>query len=154
GHLAAYSSMPIDASGLSVQAYIDRLQAAIVSVLAEFDLSGTTRPDLPGIFSGNARIATVGIAVSRWIAYHGLTLNVGPDLELFEVLDEPGIGRAPLRHTSMESRRQRRTPMSKVRESLVRRIEDAFGLERHHFYSQHPHLRRKAVSHDYAPSSG
>src|SRR5262249_57385368 len=138
GHLAAYSSMPIDASGLSVQAYIDRLQAAIVSVLAEFDLSGTTRPDLPGIFSGNARIATIGIAVSRWIAYHGLTLNVGPYLEMFEVLEEPGIGPSPLRQTSMESRRQRATPMSKVRESLIRKVEESFGLQRHHLYTDHP----------------
>jgi lipoyl(octanoyl) transferase len=154
GQLAAYLVMPIDACGLSVQAYIDRLQAAIVSVLAEFDLSGTTRPDLPGIFSGNARIATIGIAVSRWIAYHGLTLNVGPYLELLEVLDEPGIGQSPLRQTSMESRRQRATPMSKVRESLIRKVEEAFGLQRHHLYTDHPQIRRKVLTHVYAPSPG
>ena len=154
GQLAAYLMMPLDVCGLSVQAYVDQLHAAIVSVLAEFDLSGETRPGLPGIFSGNARIATIGIAVSRWIAYHGLTLNVGPYLELFEVLDEPGIGQSPLRQTSMESRRQRATPMSKVRESLIRKVEESFGLQRHHLYTDHPQIRRKVLTHVYAPSPG
>ena len=89
-------------------------------VLEEFDLTADVRADLPGVFSGPARIATVGVAVSRSIAYHGLTLNVGPFLELFDVLEEPGIGNVPLRNTSMEARRQRHTAMSKVREALIR----------------------------------
>jgi lipoyl(octanoyl) transferase len=123
-------------------------------ILGEFDLSGTLRPDLPGVFSGQARIATVGVAVNRWIAYHGLTLNVGPYLGLFDVLDEPGIGNLPLRYTSMESRRQRHTAMSKVREASVRCLEHVFGLERHHVYTHHPLIRRRVVSHVFAPSPG
>ena len=107
GQLAAYLLMPLEACGLTLQAYVDRLHDTIEQVLTEFDLTGATRPDVPGVFSGTARIATVGIAVNRWIAYHGLTLNVGPYLELFDLLDEPGIGRSALRQTSMESRRQR-----------------------------------------------
>jgi lipoyl(octanoyl) transferase len=154
GQLAAYLTLPLDVLGLKLQVYLDRLHAAILGVLQEFDLSGTIRPDVMGVFSGSARIATVGVAVNRWVAYHGLTLNVGPYLELFELLKEPGIGKTPLRQTSMESRRQRYTPMSKVRESLVRRVEDGFGLHRHHLYTHHPQIRRKVLSHVYAPSPG
>jgi lipoyl(octanoyl) transferase len=154
GQLAAYLLLPLERLGLTLQAYIDRLYLTIGEVLAEFDLAGTTRPEIPGIFSGTARIATVGIAVNRWIAYHGMTLNVGPYLELFDLLDEPGIGRASLRQTSMESRRQRATPMSKVRESLVRKVEEVFGLAHHHLYTQHPQIRRKVLTHVYAPSPG
>ena len=112
------------------------------------------RADLPGVFLGQARVASVGVAVNRWIAYHGLTLNVGPFLDLFDLLDEPGIGSAALRQTSMESRRQRCTPMAKVRESLIRHLERVLGLERHHVYTGHPLIRRKVLSHVYAPSPG
>jgi lipoyl(octanoyl) transferase len=154
GQVAAYLALPLDPFGLTVQGYLDRLHAAILGVLAEFDLAAAVRPDLPGIFSGSARIATVGIAVSRWIAYHGLTLNVGPALELFEILAEPGIGPATLRQVSMESRRQRPAPMPKVREALVRQIEQAFGLEQHHLYTHHPQIRRKILAHVYAASPG
>ena len=154
GQLAAYLALPLDTFGLSLQDYLDRLHSAILMVMKEFDLAGAVRRDLPGVFSGDMRIATVGVAVTRWIAYHGLTLNVGPYLELFDVLDEPGIGKAPLRHTSMEARRQRHTAMSKVREALVRRLEEVFGVEGHHIYTHHQMIRRKVVSHVYAPSPG
>jgi lipoyl(octanoyl) transferase len=138
GQLAAYFAIPLDTFDLSLNNYLDRLHTAIFLVLEEFDLTGSFRPGLYGVFSGHARIATVGVAVTRSIAYHGLTLNVGPYLDLFDVLEEPGIGRAPLRHTSMEAQRQRHTAMPKVREALVRRLEEVFGLERHHVYTQHP----------------
>jgi lipoyl(octanoyl) transferase len=154
GQLSAYFALPLETFGLTLSDYLDRLHTAIVMVLEEFDLTGTFRPGVPGVFSGQARIATVGVAVTRWIAYHGLTLNVGPYLELFDVLDEPGIGQAPLRYTSMEARRQRHTAMSKVREALVRRLEEVFGLERHHVYTHHPMINGKVFSHVYAPAPG
>jgi lipoyl(octanoyl) transferase len=154
GQLAAYFVLPLDSFGLTLNDYLERLHATILAVLAEFDLHGTIRADLPGVFSGSARIATVGVAVSRWIAYHGLTLNVGPYLEGFDVLEEPGIGKAPLRYTSMQARRQRYTAMSKVREALIRHLEQVFGLERHHVYTHHPLICQKVGSDVYAPSPG
>jgi lipoyl(octanoyl) transferase len=155
GQLVAYFALSLERFGLDLQRYLDALHAAVIGALGEFDLAGHTRADLPGVFLGGARVATVGVAVNRWIAYHGLTLNVGPFLEPFDlILDEPGIGGHPLRQTSMESRRQRQTPMPKVREALVHQLEGVFGLERHHVYTHHPLIRRKVFAHVYAPSPG
>ncbi len=155
GQLCVYISVPLDRLGLNVMSYVERLQQVVIDVLAEFELPGEVRPELPGVFLGYRRVASVGIAVNRWIAYHGLTLNVGPFLEPFEqILDEPGIGAYALRQTSMESRRQRPATMAKVREALIRHFEARFGLERHHLYTQHPLIRRKVLSHVYAPTPG
>ena len=154
GQLAAYLAMPLQRADLTLTAYVDRLHRVILEVLDEFDLHGNLRGDLPGVFLGQARVASVGVAVSRWIAYHGFTLNVGPYLDLYDILDEPGMEHASLRQTSMESRRQRHTSMSRVREALVRSVEVAFDLRRHHVYTQHPMIRRKVLSHAYAPSPG
>jgi lipoyl(octanoyl) transferase len=154
GQLTAYLALPLETCDLTVGDYVHGLHTAIVLVLKEFDLTGTFHPGVPGVFSGQARIATVGVAVTRWIAYHGLTLNVGPYLEMFDVLDEPGIGQAPLRYTSMEARRQRHTAMSKVREALVRRLEEVFGLKQHHVYTRHPMINGRVFSHVYAPTPG
>jgi lipoyl(octanoyl) transferase len=154
GQLAAYLIMPLDPPSLTLAGYIEKLEAAIVAVLDEFELKGSLRADQPGVFLGPARVASVGVAVSRWIAYHGFTINVGPFLDLFDLLDEPGFGPGPLRQTSMESRRQRYTSMSKVREAVIRHLEGVLGLERHHVYTRHPLIRRKVLSHVYAPSPG
>jgi lipoyl(octanoyl) transferase len=155
GQLAAYAALSLGRLGLDLKKYLDGLHATVLDVLDEFDLKGTTRADLPGVFLGNARVASVGVAVNRWVAYHGLTLNVGPFLEPFEMLlDEPGVNGHPLRQTSMESRRQRPVSASKVRETLIRRFEATFGLGRCHVYTHHPLIRRKVHAHAYAPSPG
>jgi lipoyl(octanoyl) transferase len=155
GQLAVYFALSLDRFGLDLGRYLNGLHAAVLGVLDEFDLKGTTRRDLPGVFLGGSRVATVGVAVNRWIAYHGLTLNVGPFLEPFDLLlEEPGISPHPLRQTSMESRRQRPTPMPKVREAMIRQLERVFGLEQHHVYTHHPLVRRKVFAHVYAPSPG
>lgn len=154
GQINAYLMLPLEPMGLSLQQYLENLHESIVQTLADFTLQGSTRPDTNGVFLGPSRVASVGVAVKRWIAYHGLTLNVGPYLEPFNVLREPGPGLSLIRQTSMEAQRQRPAPMPKVRESLIRHIEEAFGLERHHLYTDHPLIRKKARSHVYAQSLG
>ena len=156
GQLAGYLALPLAATGLDVRRYLDGLHRVLIGVLDEFDLDGSTHPPRSGVFLGNARVASVGVAVSRWIAYHGFTLNVSTFLEPFEAIDEPAgsPGVPTLRQTSMESRRQRPAPMAKVREAVIRRVEEVFGLERHHLYTHHPLIRRKVGSHVYAQSLG
>ena len=154
GQLVAYLALPLGPLGLDLGRYLDGLHAAILGVLEEFELSGSTRRGQAGVFLGHARVASMGVAVSRWIAYHGLTLNVGPFLALFDLIEEPGPGPFPIRQTSMEARRQRPAPMPRVREALIRQLEDVFGLERHHVYTHHPLIRRKARAHVFAQSPG
>lgn len=154
GQLNAYLALPLEPEGRNLSQFVEGLQRALIATLAEFDLKGVIRSDVPGVFLDHARVASVGVAVSRWIAYHGLTLNVGPYLSWFDLLAEPGPDRAPLRQTSMEARRQRPAPMPKVREALVRHLEGVFGLERHHVFTQHPLIRRKVRAYDYASSLG
>jgi lipoyl(octanoyl) transferase len=155
GQLVAYLVLPLDRLGLDLGAYLDGLHRAALGVLDEFDLRGTTRPESPGVYLGHARVATVGVAVNRWITSHGLTLNVGPYLEPFDVLlDEPGHGGYRLVQTSMEARRQRPAPMAKVREALVRRVEEVFALRQHHVYTDHPLIRRETRRHALAQSFG
>jgi len=142
GQLVGYLAAPLGTLGLNLQQYLVRLNQAIVDVLAEFDLAGAIRPDFSGVDSGYARIATTGVAVSRDIVYHGFTMNVGPYLDLFQLLAESADPLHPGRQTSMESRRRRPAPMPRVKEAVVRAVERAFGLEQHHFYTNHPLLRR------------
>lgn len=152
GQISAYLAIPLTPLGLDLQSYLDGLHGAIIRALDEFDLKGTRKPGWPGVFLGDARVASVGVAVSRWIAYHGLTLNVGPYLAPLGLIEEPGFDQWPLRQTSMEARRQRPAPMSRVREALVRQLESAFGLRQHHVYTNHPLIRRKIRAHVYAQS--
>ncbi|MHC5538063.1 lipoyl(octanoyl) transferase LipB, partial [Singulisphaera rosea] len=114
GQLAAYVVLSMESLRLDLKGYLDGLQNTVLRVLDEFELHGEIRAEASGVFLGSSRIATIGVAVNRWIAYHGLTLNVGAFLGPFDLIDEPGFGPFSLRQTSMEARRQRPTPMPKV----------------------------------------
>lgn len=157
GQLAIYVAFPLRSPQFDLSGYLGQLHQMMIGVLDEFDLRGTTHPDHPGVFLDSARVATIGVAVNRWIAYHGLTLNVSTFLEPFDLIREPSAlspGGVALRQTSMESRRQRPTPMSKVREAVIRHVETTLGLQRHHVYTHHPLIRRKVGTHDYVASPG
>lgn len=153
GQLVGYVVLPLERSKLDVQRFVDGLHRVLIAVLAEFDLVGTTRPDEPGVFLGQSRVGTVGVAVNRWIGYHGFTLNVSTFLEPFEWISTWSHG-ASTREASIESWRQRPAPMAKVREAVIRQVEAVFGLERHHLYTHHPLIRQKVGPHAYAPSLG
>jgi lipoyl(octanoyl) transferase len=154
GQLAGYLALPLPSFGLDLKHYVDGLHRVLLDLLPEFDLTGSTRPETSGVFLGPCRVATVGVAVGRWIAYHGFTLNVGPYLEPFRLLDDPLASSegTSIRPTSMEAWRQRPTPMPKVRESVIRHVETTFGLERNHVYTAHPLIRRKVRADVFAAS--
>ena len=145
GQLAAYLVVSVDSRGTGD--YLGVLQRVILGVLAEFDLPGILQPERPGVFVRRSRIASIGIALTRGVAHHGFTLNVGPYLAPFELLDEPGLNGRPLRQTSIEAQIQRTAPMSRVREAVVRLVESELGLERRHVYTDHSLIRRKVRPH-------
>src|SRR5579864_1944295 len=76
GQLNGYLALPLQALGLNIRDYLDGVHNALLDTLAEFDLRGLCLSDAPGVFLGQARVGSVGVAVNRWIAYYGFTLNV------------------------------------------------------------------------------
>lgn len=148
GQLNASLILSLEAVGIDLNAYLRGLHEVLIELLKDLDIrNATVDPLFPGVFVGGARVGTVGVAVKRWTAYHGLTVNVGPYLEPYSLIDEPGPGGRPLRQSSLEALRQRPAPMGRVRESLIRQVEATFGLERHHPYTSHPMIRRKVTTH-------
>jgi lipoyl(octanoyl) transferase len=154
GQLAGYMVAPLDPLRMTLAGYLAGLESGLLGLLSEFSLAGDVRADHPGIFLGFARVASVGIAVSRGIAYHGFTLNVGPWLGAFDLLNEPGPGGQALRQTSLEARRQRQAPMHRVRELVISHLAGSLGLERADVFTDHPLIRRKRTQHVHAPSLG
>lgn len=143
GQLVVYVVLPLQEFGLGLADYVSGLQKVALGVLEEFDLGRAARARGASILLGDERVGSIGVAVRRWIAYHGLTLNVGPFLAPFSLLDAPEGAIV----TSMEARRQRPVSMSRVREATIQRVEQVFGLERHVVFTSHPMLRREPMTH-------
>ena len=150
GQLVAYPILNLRHWRLSIGDYVRRLQSVVVRTLDEFLIDGETFPRRPGVWAGDAMISQIGLGVSRWVTYHGLTLNVCPDLRAFDLVaaDGPFDGRV----TSMSRDRRRAHDVAAVRESLVRHFESVFGFTRGHLYTTHPRVSRLARHPAYAGS--
>ncbi len=147
GQLAAYSIWPFRPERSEIGDYVRRLERCLVDVLDEFDVR-PTRSDESGIWTGAGQIASIGVAVSRWIGYHGMTLNVSGWKEPHRILHPEGNG--ALRVTTMEAERQRPAPMSKVRKCLVRKFVETLDVARFNLYTGHPMLRQPSRKDVYA----
>jgi lipoyl(octanoyl) transferase len=78
-----------------VRAYVDGLERWMIGTLADFGIRGETREGRVGIWvvtaAGEAKIGAIGVRVSRWVSWHGLALNVNPDLSHFSGIVPCGI---------------------------------------------------------------
>ena len=151
GQLAIYPIWPFQPSSARVRDYLSRLERCLLEVLEEFSVRAKPQADHTGLWTPAGQIAAVGISLSRWVSYHGVTLNVGGPTDRFRILHPERNG--ALRATTMEAERQRPAPMAKVRECLVRKFIETFELERSTFYSAHPMLKQRRSLHVYAASS-
>ena len=90
GQLVAYVLLDIARSHLGVQQVVQRLERAVIDLLAEFDIAAVARRDAPGVYVDGQKIAALGLRVKRGRTYHGLALNVDMDLAPFSRINPCG----------------------------------------------------------------
>jgi lipoyl(octanoyl) transferase len=78
-----------------VRCFVHGLEAWLIETLRQFDIDGQRRDGRVGIWVANgateAKIAAIGVRVSRWVTFHGVALNVNPDLSHFDGIVPCGI---------------------------------------------------------------
>jgi lipoyl(octanoyl) transferase len=99
-----YVMLDLESRGRDVRAFVGRLEAWVIAALAEFNLRAevrpgrvgvwVSRPDKPPLPDGTPRedkIAAIGVRLRRWVSYHGISINVEPDLSHFDGIVPCGI---------------------------------------------------------------
>lgn len=91
GQLIIYFLSDITRKNMNIRAFIDLIQAAIIELLAIYNISGHLKADAPGVYVDNAKICSLGLRVRHGCTYHGLSLNVDMDLEPFTRINPCGF---------------------------------------------------------------
>ena len=71
--------------------YVRALEQIIIHALADFGVAAGLVPGLTGVWVGDAKIAAIGVKISRGVAHHGFALNVNTDLTYFDHIIPCGI---------------------------------------------------------------
>ncbi len=119
GQIVGYPIVSLDAHR-DLHGYLRFLEEVLIAALADFGLAGTRRPGLTGIWLGRRKVAALGVAVRRWVAYHGFALNVDPDLAHFGGIVPCGIAAADGTVTSMAAALGRPVPLDAVKAVVAR----------------------------------
>lgn len=90
GQAVVYTLVDIARRGITVKAFVRRLEQSAIDYLAGHGVSGERKPGAPGVYVDGAKIAALGIRVTRGRAWHGLALNVDMDLSPFAAIDPCG----------------------------------------------------------------
>ena len=88
--------MTSTAAGGTSRSFVHRLEDWLIAALARLGVEGTRRADQIGVFVGDAKIASIGIRLRRWVSFHGVSLNVDPDLEHFSGIVPCGLADTPV----------------------------------------------------------
>lgn len=90
GQLVVYVLLDLRRLGLGPRELVRKLEAAVVALLAERDIKGEVRPGAPGVYVAGAKIASLGLRIRNGRSWHGLALNVAPDLSAFSGINPCG----------------------------------------------------------------
>jgi lipoyl(octanoyl) transferase len=96
GQRIAYVMLDFDRFGHDIGCHVWRLEEWIIASLARFNIKGERRGGRIGVWIAPAggredKIAAIGVRVRRWVSYHGVALNIDPDLDHFRGIVPCGI---------------------------------------------------------------
>lgn len=104
GQRVVYVVLNVGARGRDVRAFVEQLETWVIRTLAQFNVTGeirpgrvgvwVTRPEKPLLPDGSAtedKVAAIGIRLRKWVSFHGISINVEPDLSHFDGIVPCGI---------------------------------------------------------------
>ncbi len=90
GQLIAYIMINMRKHNIGVRELVSRVEQAVVDTLSTWQIAAKHDPDAPGVYVDGAKIAALGLRVSRGYSYHGVSLNVDMDLAPFTWINPCG----------------------------------------------------------------
>ncbi|TLF46084.1 lipoyl(octanoyl) transferase LipB [Halomonas urmiana] len=90
GQVVLYPLLDVRRARLGVRELVTALEQAVIALLAEHGVTAHARPDAPGVYVGEAKIASLGLRIRRGASFHGVALNVDGDLAPFSRINPCG----------------------------------------------------------------
>jgi lipoyl(octanoyl) transferase len=131
GQLVAYPIFLLREDERDLHRFLRNLEEAIARTLADFALVGVREPGKTGVWieheGGSRKLASIGVAVRKWVTLHGLALNVTTDLGRFTSINPCGFDAAVM--TSMARELGHAPDFTAVKRSLIRHAAQVFDRE-------------------------
>jgi len=123
GQIVGYPIISLDRRR-DLHAYMRFLEQVVINSVGTLGLAATRREGLTGIWLGTRKVAAIGVAVRRWVAYHGFALNVNANLAHFQGIVPCGIASNDGTVTSLQEMLGHELDLAEVKTILAREFWD------------------------------
>ncbi|WP_457626245.1 lipoyl(octanoyl) transferase LipB [Persephonella sp.] len=123
GQLIVYPVLSLKNKKVSVKNFVWTLEEIMIKTLSDFGIKGYRREKLRGVFTEKGKIGFVGVKISRFVSYHGFSLNVNVDKDFFNRIIPCGITDTPVCNMSDFLPEIK---IEDVKSSLIKNIKKAF----------------------------
>ena len=127
GQLVGYPIIDLRAAGFGVVEYAGMLEEVMIRTAGRYGVHASRNPRNRGVWVGDSKLGSIGVAVRSGISFHGFAFNVNVSLEPFSWINPCGLQGAGV--TSMARELSRTLPMDEVRKSLKREFEAVFEVK-------------------------
>ncbi len=127
GQIVGYPILDLHNYYLDVHRFLRDLEEVIIRTLAEYDIRAGRVDGLTGVWVNGAKIAAIGVKVSRWVTMHGFAFNVNTDLKYFGNIVPCGISDKPV--TSMEKLLGTKLDFEEVQNLIHHKFEEVFEID-------------------------
>lgn len=127
GQLVIYPILDLDKRTRDLHKYLRDLEETAINFLQKYDIEGSRIPDSTGVWAGDKKIASIGIAAKDWVTYHGLSVNINNDTRFFSMINPCGI--RDLEVTSVKEILGREIPMNAAKRVLLDEFNRIFRIE-------------------------
>jgi len=125
GQLVGYPILKIESWPADVKLYVETLEGILLDAVGRFGIRGRRVEGHTGLWVGEKKLASIGVAVRRWVTYHGFALNVNCDLEPFRRIRPCGLDGE--RITSARELLGHEIPMADVKAAVLQAFSDRMG---------------------------
>jgi lipoate-protein ligase B len=124
GQLIAYPTIDLEAARLNVDHYVELLEEIMIRTAREFGVQAQRNPLNRGIWMGNNKMGSIGIAIRKGVGFHGLALNVNLSLEPFTWINPCGLENVGM--TTIEKESKREITLRDARQAFINHFATVF----------------------------
>ena len=126
GQLVGYPILRLPSPG-GLHGYVRGLEEAIIRVAGQYGIDATRCKGATGVWVGRDKLAAIGVAVKRWVTYHGFALNVCPDMKGFDLIVPCGLGDRGV--TSLSQLLGRPITVDEVKPKVIQAFAEVMGFD-------------------------
>ena len=126
GQLVVYPILDLANFGKDLRTYLHRLEQVAIDLLSGFGIVANRFPGQTGVWTEEKKIASIGIGVRKWVAFHGLAVNVNTDLGLFSMIKPCGLD---VEMTSIADVKKKVIDLIEVKEKIITSFCENFTLD-------------------------